>query len=82
MTCLILSPKQNCRNSVEVKHVALSDTNTSGTKNLQNMLKLRALMVVLVVASLTGTNQTNLVKAATQTSMAVLSALLLGSLPT
>ena len=77
MTCLIPSPK----NSLEVKHGALSDTNTSGTEKLQNMLPLRALMIVLVVASLTGTNQTNLEKASAQTSMAVLPAILLGSLP-
>ena len=45
------------------------------------MLHLMALMFVLVVASLTGNNQTNLEKASTQTSMAVLPAILLGSLP-
>ena len=39
-------------------------------------------MVIRVFASLTVTNQTNLEKTSTQTSMAVLSALLLGSLPT
>jgi len=48
---------------------------------LQNMVPLRTLIVIRVVASLTGTNQTKLEKASTQTSMAVLPALILGSLP-
>ena len=59
---------------------ALSDTKTSGTEKLPNMLPLRALMVILLVASLTGTNQMNLEKASTQMSMAVLPDLLLGGL--
>jgi len=81
VTCLIPSPKQNGRNSLEVKHGAFSDTNKSGTEKLLNMLPLRALTVIRVVASLTGTNQTNLEKASTQPNMAVLPALLFGSLP-
>jgi hypothetical protein len=82
VTCFIPSPKQNWRNSFDVKHGALSDTRVSGTEELQNIFSLRALIVALVVASLTGISQTNLEKASMHTRMAVLPALLRGSFPT
>ena len=67
------------------KHWALADRSTSGTVKLQNVFSLRALMaliVALVMVSLTQISQTNLEKASTQTRRAVFPALLRGIFPT
>jgi hypothetical protein len=75
-------PKKNCLNSCERKHLALSETITLGTENVENTRSLRASIVAKLVASLTGTNQTNFEKEYTHTNNMEFPALLRGNLPT
>jgi hypothetical protein len=81
VTCLIPDPKQKLRNSLEVKHPALSDNMTSGTEKLDNIISFKAFTVAFVVASRNGINHTNLEKASTTTKITVLPALLRGNFP-
>jgi hypothetical protein len=69
MTCLMPSPKQNCLNSFDMKHFALSETITPGTENAGNTLPLRVFRVQS--SGFPERDKPNFEKASTQTSIIV-----------